>query len=160
VKLQKKEECGPISALELVDKNEYDPKELVAVTHIKDCRAQINIYRRGITLTELKKIDVPAILYMKIFELNYDNYYLLMNINRKSRMFKVIGNFETKIEEEKFEEDFQHAELDNDFSQRENLFNDLNMEFKELEFPQNDIIFSTTLLTNGHFKVSYHNLII
>lgn len=156
VELQKMEECGPISSLELIDKNEYDPKELVAVTHIKDLKSQINIYRRGITLTELKKIEVPAIQYMKIFELNDNEYYLLMNTNRKSRMFKVVGNFELKIEEEKFDEDHDQEEFTNKISERMNLFKDLNMNFQEIKFPKNDIIFSAVLTTSGCFKVKHY----
>lgn len=53
--LSKNEECSAISHIEVVDKNEYDPKELVVVSSVAENYSVINLYRRGITLDVLMK---------------------------------------------------------------------------------------------------------
>lgn len=149
VNLARNEECAAISNIELVDKNEYDPKELVVSTQVKDNHSVINIYRRGITLDKLISHEISRISYMNMVEINTHSY-LVMNIARHLKIMKVINNPEN-LEEDREEQD-RNSDAPNETN--DFLYKNVDLEFAEIFDDENELIYASVLETKDHFKVN------
>lgn len=140
VHLRREEEWAAITNILLVDKNEYDPKELVVATQVKDNYSVINLYRRGIVFEVLLNQEVSRISYLNAFEINKQTY-LIMNVARQLRIFKV-RHTETN-EEAKYE---QRDEADEQ---------QMNISIDEIFSETTELVKSWILKENSHSQVNF-----
>lgn len=155
ITLNRHEECSAISSMELIDKNEYDPKELVVATHVKDCHSIVNLYRRGITMDILTNQDISRISYMNTFELNGTSY-LILNLARNLKILKVVAVSKDDEEEEKVSS-HNYSRHRNETSQENKEQNDVQLEFHEIFSDSNELVYSALLHTEDAFKVRIFN---
>ena len=151
ITMDRQEECSAISSMELIDKNEYDPKELVVATHVRDCHSIVNLYRRGITMDILTNQDISRISYMNTFELN-GTIYLIMNIARNLKILKVSSETKTKDEEEKVSAK-DYIRNQNEVTQENQDQNEVQLGFQEIFSDNNELLYSAVVSTEDSFKV-------
>ena len=120
--LLRNEEWSKICHIEVVDKNEYDPKELVVVSNMNDSTSVINLYRRGITLDVYRRYEFGSSSMMQdkssIFPSEVSrissistwclglNSYLLMSLGRSFKILKITCDSNEDSEEEKIPSHF------------------------------------------------------
>ena len=158
--LLRNEEWSKIWHIEVVDKNEYDPKELVVVTNMSDSLSVINLYRRGITLEIYVKYDfgtsnktssrsnISSLSASRISNMNSwtlgSNSYLILNSGRNSKILKVVHDKSDEFEEEKISRT-PHLNDDNMDDQNDISINIPQFEFKEIYSNPWEILFSTVM---------------
>lgn len=84
----RQEQWGPVQNLEIVDRNEYDPKDLIATSSNFNGSSSISVYRKGISLETYLRHKVPRISYSNSVSIN-GVAYLLLTINHRFRILRV-----------------------------------------------------------------------
>lgn len=158
--LLRNEEWSTICHIEMVDKNEYDPKELVVVSSIREWLSVINLYRRGITLDVYNRYElgssnamhdraasfpnaISRISNMNTWSLG-SNSYLVMSIGRSFKILKVISDSSDQFEEEKIPSkfDMNHDAADDLIDPASNI---PQFDFKEVFSSPSEAIFTTVM---------------
>ena len=139
--LGRKEEWGPVTNLEIVDRNEYDPKELIATSQTWPGLTYISVYRRGINLEVFLTEEVPRIQYSNSFMLS-GTKYLVLNIARRLNIFKIIDKGTNE----------EYGEIPEDNAQ------ELNLMLTEILNEDSDLIYNCILKGNDLNQVNNFNL--
>ena len=75
--LYRSEECGTITGMELINRNKYDPKELVVASFIDDGNSLINVYRHGVTLDVIEDSGIKHISYLDSVSAGDSDYLII-----------------------------------------------------------------------------------